>query len=789
MTANLLTGGNQAWNAASPRSDVVGYSRLMEADEEATARTLSTCRENIEGLVASHHGRGFGSAGDSFIAEFASPIEAVRCAVNIQRELEAHNVDLPEDRRMRLRIGVNLGDVMVEGDNLLGDGVNIAARLETLADPGGISLARSVFDQVRKQLDLGYEYLGEHEVKNIAEPVQVYRVLTEPEAAGTVIGEAKPAPQSWKRVAVAAVVVVLIGVAGAVTWLRPWEPTTEPASVERMAFPLPDKPSIAVLPFVNMSGDPEQEYFADGMAEDLITDLSKISGLFVISRNSAFTYKGKTVKVRQVAEELGVRYVLEGSVRRAGDEVRINAQLIDATTGGHLWAERYDGTLEDIFDLQDKVTEQIVAALAVSLTGEELAQQTRHATENAAAHDAYLQGWARYKLLTPKDLAEAVPFFEEALRLDPGYAQAHAALAALYWDAYVNDWAFDLDMPSSRAENRANEHLEKALETPTPLAHALQARMMASWGFHDAAVVEAEQAVALDANDAAAHAGLAEALVFAGKPAKAIDAIEIAMRLDPHHPPSYLITLGAAQFGTERYEDAAATFERAVKRNPDNEIPLIYLASAYGHLGRIEDADDVINEANDLRNLQGLGELSLRDTTTYAMEMRNTQTDFTRFGSKPVQDLVRAGLVDIPELKWQYLLTIHSTLGLGVNTWWEVEGATLIDISTAKLFHDRGVIFIDVSGQSMWITGHIPGAVHLSWERSGDPSRARFTKATLREVAQYDDEIVLYFDDGSVASAAWEAAKAVTWGYRKVYLFGGGAQAWKAAGYPVETGE
>ena len=340
--------------AAILAADVVGYSRLMEADEEATARALSSYREIIDGLVVSHHGRVFGSAGDSVIAEFASPVEAVRCVVAIQRELEARNVDLAEDRRMRLRIGINLGDVIVEGDNLLGDGVNIAARLEALAEPGGISVARSVFDQVKKQLDLGYEYLGGHEVKNIAEPVQVYRVLTEPEAAGKVIGETKRATQSWKRMALAAAVVVLIGVAGAVTWLRPWEPAVEPASLELMAFPLPGKPSIAVLPFTNLSDDPSQEYFADGMAEDLITDLSKISGLFVIARNSSFSYKAQQVKVRQVAEELGVRYVLEGSVRRAGDQVRINAQLIDTTTGGHVWAERFDRDLGDIFKLQNE---------------------------------------------------------------------------------------------------------------------------------------------------------------------------------------------------------------------------------------------------------------------------------------------------------------------------------------------------------------------------------------------------------------------------------------------------
>ncbi len=425
--------------AAILAADVVGYSRLMEADEEATARTLSTYREIIDGLVASHHGRVFGSAGDSVIAEFASPIEAVRCAVEIQRELEAHDVDLPEDRRMRLRIGVNLGDVMVEGDNLLGDGVNIAARLETLADPGGISLARSVFDQVKKQLDLGYEYLGEHEVKNIAEPVPVYRVLTAPGAAGKVIGEIKQATQSWKRVAVAAVLVVLIGVAGAVMWLRPWAPDVEPASVERMAFPLPDKPSIAVLPFANMSDDPSQDYFADGMTEDLITDLSKISGLFVIARNSTFTYKGKTVTIRQVAEELGVRYVLEGSVRRAGDQVRINAQLIDATTGGHVWAERYDSSLTDVFALQDKVTQNIVTALAVNLTAGERERQARKETDSPDAYDAFLRGWAHYRLFTPEDLGKSVPYFEQAIQLDPNYGRAHAALAAVYRESWDND--------------------------------------------------------------------------------------------------------------------------------------------------------------------------------------------------------------------------------------------------------------------------------------------------------------------------------------------------------------
>jgi tetratricopeptide (TPR) repeat protein len=316
--------------------------------------------------------------------------------------------------------------------------------------------------------------------------------------------------------------------------------------------------------------------------------------------------------------------------------------------------------------------------------------------------------------------------------------------------------------------------------------------MFASWGvfdesFFDDAVLEAEKAVALDENDATALAGLANALIQANRPAEGLNSIEQAMRLDPHHPPSYLITLGAAHFGMEKFEEAAAIFERAVKRNPESEVPLIYLASAYGHLGRVEEADNAIDNANDLRNLAGLTLLWLREAQAWAYDvMFGSGIDFHRFGSRPVQDLLRAGLTDIPSLKWHYLVTVHRALG-PYNTSWEVEGATQIDLSTAKSLHEQGAIFIDVSGKPMWNAGHVPGAVHLSWERTDTP---RYSKATLKEVAGYDDEIVLYFDDGSVIGSAFEeAAKAVTWGYRKVYHFDGGAKAWKDAGYPVETGQ
>ena len=585
--------------AAILAADVVGYSRLVGEDEEGTLRTLGACREVIDGLVTEHRGRVFGSAGDSVVAEFASPVEAVRCAADIQRDLERRNADLPEDRQMRFRIGINLGDVIVEGDNLLGDGVNVAARLETLANAGGICLSQPVFDQIKNKLELGYEYLGEHAVKNIADPVRVYRVLLEPDASGTVIGEAKRAKQPWKRVVVAAVVVVLIGVAGAALWLKPWGPREEPASIQRMAHPLPDKPSIAVLPFANMSDDPKQEYFVDGITEDLITDLSKLSGLFVISRNSTFTYKGKTVTIRQVAEELGVRYVLEGSVRRVGDEVRINAQLIDATTGGHVWAERYDSSLTDVFALQDKVTQNIVTALAVNLTAGEQVQQARKETDSPEAYDAFLRGWAHYVLHTPDDFAKAIPYLENAVELDPTYGRAHAALAAIYWEGYDSLWAKSLGLSSNEAYDKARRHLEEALKDPTPLAHRIVAKMHGTGGRWDEAMAEAERAIALDANDPNGYVAMSILLVDVGRPAEGLEFIETAMRLDPQS--DYLYRLGEAQFHLERYDEAAATLLRAAKRNPSDEWNFFLLAAAYGQLGREQEARSAIETFNNMR--------------------------------------------------------------------------------------------------------------------------------------------------------------------------------------------
>ena len=385
-------------------------------------------------------------------------VDAVRSGVEIQEELKARNAEMPEDRRMEFRIGINLGDVIHEGDRIYGDGVNVAARVESLADAGGICIARSAYDQVKDKLTPGYEYLGEHTVKNIDEPVRVYRILMEPEAAGKVIGEERPKPSRWRWAIIGGVAVLIILAGALAIWNFYLRPSVEPTSVEKMAFPLPEKPSIAVLPFDNLSGDPDQEYFSDGMTDDLITDLSKMAGLFVIARNSTFAYKGKAFDVRQISRDLGVRYVLEGSVRRAGEKVRINAQLIDASTGGHLWAERYDVILTDIFELQDMITQKILSALAVKLTPTEQNQISRKDTGSVEAYDAFLQGWAHYIRHTPEDFAKAVHYFKTAIEYDPNYARAYAALASIYWESFYRFWHSSLDVSWREAQKTAKEN-------------------------------------------------------------------------------------------------------------------------------------------------------------------------------------------------------------------------------------------------------------------------------------------------------------------------------------------
>ncbi len=359
-----------------------------------TVHTLNAYKEVMTNLIQQHHGRVVDAPGDNLLAEFASVVDVVECAVEIQKELKARNAELPENRRMEFRIGVNLGDVIEEGDKILGDGVNIAARMESLSEAGGICISGTAYDQVENKLSLGYEFLGEQAVKNIAKPVRVYRVLLEPGAAvPRIAAEKKAAITKWQKTAFIVIAILIVVAAIVVIWrsyLRPTSPI-EVASKEKMAFPLPDVPSIAVMPFVNMSEDPKQEFFSDGITENIITALSKVPRLFVISRQSTFFYKGKPVKVKQVSEELGVRYVLEGSVQRSADRIRINAQLIDALTGHHLWAERYDRDLKDLFALQDEITMKILTAIRVKLTEGEISSAYSKYYRGKQGFDCYVE--------------------------------------------------------------------------------------------------------------------------------------------------------------------------------------------------------------------------------------------------------------------------------------------------------------------------------------------------------------------------------------------------------------
>jgi len=568
-------------------ADVKGYSRLMGEDEEGTVRTITAYREVMTGMIKGQNGRVVDAKGDNLLAEFPSVVDAVRCAVGIQKQLRVKNDELAENRRMEFRIGINLGDVIEEEETIYGDGVNIAARLEGLAEGGGICISRTAFDQVKNKLDVGYEYLGEHSVKNIAEPVRVYKVLMELEYAGKVIGEERPKPKQWRWATVAIGFIIVVGALSIWNfYFRP--PSIEPASVEKMAYTLPDKPSIAVLPFVNMSGDPEQEYFSDGLTEEIITALSKVPKLFVIARNSTFSYKGKPVKVNQIAEELGVRYVLEGSVRKAEDRVRITAQLIDALSGHHLWAERYDRDLKDIFVLQDEITMKIINALQVELTEGEHARLWGKGTDNLQAYLKSLRARELYLTQTKEGNALARRTAEEAIALDPEYAPPYHVLSV----THHMDVLFRTAKSPKQSMTRAVELAQKAiaLDDSYALAHGWLGFLYAWLRKYEESIMEAQKGVALDPNGAHGYLYLNMALRFAGRFEEAIQAIEKAIRLNPVPPVTYFRFACGTYIFAGRYEEAIAAGKKAVTVEPNDYMAHMTLAAAYSLAGLQEEA-------------------------------------------------------------------------------------------------------------------------------------------------------------------------------------------------------
>lgn len=572
-------------------ADVKGYSRLMGEDEVATVETLKEYREIMASFIQQYGGHVVDSPGDNVLAEFASVVDAVECAVKFQEELKTRNAELPKNRRMEFRIGVNLGDVIEDGDRIYGAAVNIAARVEGLAEGGGICISRNAYDQVRNKLPLGYGYIGEHSIKNIAEPVRVYRVLMEPEVVGMVIGEERARVRQWQKTALAvAIVLILVGV-GAAIWhhyFRPSPPPAELASVERRAFPLPDKPSIAVLPFVNMSGDPQQEYFSDGITENIITGLSKIPRLMVIARNSSFTYKGVAVKIQQLGQELGVRYVLEGSVQKSEDKVRITAQLIDATTGQHLWAERYDRNLNDIFALQDEITMKIITALQVKLTVGEQARVLAKGTDNLEAYLKLLQGLEFFRSRSPSERDKAREIAEEVIALAPEYPKGYTLLA----QTLVRDVKLNKSKSPSESLERAFQLAQKVLNMDDSDigGHFVLGDIYLLQNQHEKAVSELEKAVALNPNSSEAIDALGKILLWTGRPKEALEMFTRAIRLDPLHAQRSYIYLGRTYGSMGQYEEAISVFKKVTSEESDHLVLHLELLACYAALGRNREA-------------------------------------------------------------------------------------------------------------------------------------------------------------------------------------------------------
>ena len=579
--------------AALLHADIVGYSRLSGADELGTHKTVRTYLKMIGDIVRSYGGRVVNHAGDAVLAEFSTVAEAVTSAVVIQRELADRNEGLPDDRQVRLRIGVNLGDVIVDGTDIFGDGVNVAARVQSLAEPGGICITDSVRLALGSKLALQFEDLGSQNIKNIAEPVHAWQVRVPPEVvmpAPTTKAQRPSRARRWWPAALLTLPILIIAVAVPLWWFYP-----EHRSGDTALAP-PEEPSIAVLPFRNLSDDAEQEFFVDGLTEDLITDLAKLSGLFVISRNSAFTYKGQAATAPQVARELGVRYVLEGSVRRAADTIRVTAQLIDAPSDRPLWAESYDRQLDDVFAVQDALKQQIVAALTVELSPGEQAQLANRPTENLEAYEYYLRGRQAMYLLTLRSIRMAYWALDKAIELDPDFAEAYATLAlasALDYrgtDSW-NEWV----RPPGRARAQAIQQSRKALALNPDLAlpDLVLARIDLADRKYDEALAQVERAIARAPGDSWGYETRALVLTAAGRHEEALRAMEQALRLDPKPPALYYNTLGRIQFALKDYASAAESLEKA-----DTEMiagknwqRAYYLHATYAYLGRTKELE------------------------------------------------------------------------------------------------------------------------------------------------------------------------------------------------------
>ena len=560
--------------AAILAADVAGYSRLMGADEEGTLERLKALRrELVDPKIAEHHGRIVKTTGDGMLVEFASVVDAVRCAVAVQQAMAERNTGVGADSRIELRIGINLGDVIVEGDDLYGDGVNIAARIEALADAGGVFVSNTVHDQVRDRLPFVFEDLGEQRVKNIARPVRAYRVR-----------DAVPATEA-----------------------------AAPSACTQPALALPDKPSIAVLPFANMSGDPEQEYFADGMVEEIITTLSRIRWLFVIARNSTFTYKGQSVDVKQVGRELGVRYVLEGSVRKSGQRVRITAQLIDATSGAHLWADRFDGSLDDVFDFQDKVASGVAGVIEPALQAAEMRRSAARPTTDLSAYDLYLRALAVFRPITRERTAEALELLDRAIAIDRHYGPALSLAALCHLPLALEGWAEDPGTSRRKGIELARQALAAGENDPAVLANA--AFVLGFFGEDIGAMIGlVDRALALNPSFARGWYVSGNLRVWAGHHDLAIEHVETSLRLSPRERIGMpLSVLGMAYFFKHQFDEAASKLLLAIQDHPGSPSSYRFLAACYAHMGRLDEARAIVARLRAITSLVLPSDLPLRN--------------------------------------------------------------------------------------------------------------------------------------------------------------------------------
>jgi len=565
-------------------ADVEGYSRLMDVDEEATIRTLTSYRTAMSNLIQQYRGRVVDITGDNLMAEFTSVVDAVSCAVEIQRDLARRNTELPDKRRMEFRIGINIGDVVEKQDRIYGDGVNIAARVESLAEAGGICISGRAHDHVENKLDFEYEYLGEQKVKNIKKTIGVYRVKTDPDtAARRAIHPKKIASKKWRKVAFVIIPVLFLATAILTIWEYYFRlPHVEIASVRKIALKLPAGPSVAVLPFVNMSDDPQQDYFSDGLTENIITSLSGCPKLFVIARNSSFVYKDKPINVKQVAEELGVRYVVEGGVQKTQDRLRITAQLIDAFTGYHVWSEKYDRDLKDIFKLQDEITANIIKALEIKLMEGE---QARLRYKGPGTLETFMKGLKAREYIWQMNKESnvlALEIMKDVVQLVPDSSGANAGLAL----TYLMDLWYGSESPFiSMAQ--ASKYTKKALALDDSNFDAYLALSMLYLmrKQHDQAIASAKHAIILNPSSADAYALLGFCLWTSERYLEAIDVIKKAIRLNPMPTSNYFDSLGCSYLGLERYEEALESFKKAVKTSPTDIFARYLLTSTYSLMG------------------------------------------------------------------------------------------------------------------------------------------------------------------------------------------------------------